>query len=435
VKKGGGKNMDNKSAGSFSNNKSYQIKDLFDRFLTSDSIFVDRDKLSSAFIPDYLPHREKEISDIGFPLLIALKGNVPSNINILGKPGSGKSATTKLIGNQIESRAFDADKKISFIYVNCNTAGSTYSVLKKIADEISSVDKPVRFNGFSLDVVYSRFLSLLDGKSLILIVVLDEADKLQDDRVLYLLTRVNSELKKSRLSLVLISNNVFFHESLDERVKSSLSCETIVFPAYDALQLQDILMERVKMALKPGVLDDDVIPYCAAYAAQEHGDARRALDMLRVAIDIAARSGLKKVSKRYVALAKNKIEFDHISETVHGLPLQSKIVLYAILLKADKRQREGVAGGVSTGEVYDGYRQLCSKTGFSVLTQRHVADLIRGLDSLGIINAPVVSGGLSGRSRNIKVSFSSDVLVKVLREDEALGDVCNVRIKNQSKLL
>jgi archaeal cell division control protein 6 len=429
------KNVDNAVAVSFSNNRSYRIKDLFDRFLTSDSIFVDRDKLSSAFIPDFLPHREKEISEIGFPLSLALKGSVPSNINILGKPGSGKSATTRLVGKQIESRAFDADKKISFVYVNCNTAGSTYSVLKKIADGISSDDEPVRFNGFPLDVVYSRFLALLDGKSLTLIVVLDEADKLQEDRVLYLLTRVNGELSKSRLSLVLISNDVFFHESLDERVKSSLGCENIVFPPYDAMQLQDILMERAKMALRPGVLDDDVIPYCAAYAAQEHGDARRALDMLRVAVDIAARSGLKKVSKRFVALAKSKIEFDHVAETVRGLPLQSKIVLYAILLRADKKERDGVAGGVSTGEVYGVYRQLCSNSGLSALTQRHVADLIGGLDSLGVINAPVVSRGRSGRSRNIKVSFSSDVLVKVLREDESLGDVCKVRIKNQSKLL
>jgi hypothetical protein len=57
------------------------------------------------------------------------------------------------------------------------------------------------------------------------------------------------------------------------------------------------------------------------------------------------------------------------------------------------------------------------------------------LDSLGVINATVVSRGRSGRSRNIKVSFSSDVLMNVLREDESLKDVCSVKVKNQSKLL
>jgi archaeal cell division control protein 6 len=78
---------------------------------------------------------------------------------------------------------------------------------------------------------------------------------------------------------------------------------------------------------------------------------------------------------------------------------------------------------------------LCSNSGLSALTQRHVADFIGRLDSLGVINATVVSRGRSGRSRNIKVSFSSDVLVKVLREDESLKDVCSVKVKNQSKLL
>jgi archaeal cell division control protein 6 len=423
------------AAGSFSNKGSYCIKDLFDRFLTSESIFIDRDMLSSAFIPDFLPHREKEMSDIVFPLSLALKGSVPSNIIIFGKPGSGKTATTKLVGRQIESRAFDSDKKISFVYVNCNASGSVYGVFKKIADEISSDGEQVRFTGFPLDVVYSRFLSLLDGKSMTLIIVLDEADKLKDDRVLYLLTRANGDLHKSRISVVLISNDIFFQDSLDERVKSSLGCENIVFPPYDAMQLQDILLERAGLALKPGVLDDDVIPYCAAYAAQQTGDARYALDLLRVSVDIAERSGSKKVSKGFVLLAKGKIEFDQVAETVRGLPLQSKIVLYSILRRVDKKERDGVAGGVNTGEVYGVYRQLCSQTGFSVLTQRHVADLIGGLDSLGVINATVVSRGRSGRSRNIKVSFSSDVLMNVLREDESLKDICSVKVKNQSKLL
>lgn len=420
----------------FNSKKFCFYKNLFDRFLNSDSIFINRDLLLSSYIPDFLPHREKEISEVGFTLSLALKGSLPSNIAIYGKPGSGKTASTKIIGSQIESKASEINRKISFVYVNCNTVKSLYSALKTISDEIiSNKDEGIVFTGHPIDVVYSKFLSLLDKKHMILIVVLDEVDKLKDDRILYLLSRINTELKNAKLSMVLISNDICFYDSLDERIKSSIGCENIIFPAYDAVELKDILMERAKISLKPGVLDDDVIPYCAANAAQEHGDARRALDLLRVSVDIAERNGSSIVTRKFVEFAKNKIEFDHVVETVRSLPLQSKIVLYSILLAFERKKRDGFYGGVNTGKVYTLYKQLCKKTGLNCLSQRYVSDIIGSLDSMGIINAPVVSRGSYGRSRQIKTSFQRDILKKILIEDKTLEEIAFVKIMNQTKII
>ncbi len=86
-----------------------------------------------------------------------------------------------------------------------------------------------------------------------------------------------------------VSNDLKFTEFLDPRVKSSLGEEELIFPPYDAEQISDILKQRAKMAYNDGVLGEMVIPLCAAFAAQEHGDARRALDLLRVSGEIAER--------------------------------------------------------------------------------------------------------------------------------------------------
>ena len=42
-----------------------------------------------------------------------------------------------------------------------------------------------------------------------------------------------------------------FKDNLDPRVKSSLSEEEVLFPPYNALQIQDILKKRSEKAFKP----------------------------------------------------------------------------------------------------------------------------------------------------------------------------------------
>ena len=411
-------------------------KDIFGHLLRNDGIFVNRGAMRPSYMPDILPHREKEIGDIASILVPALRGETPSNIFVYGKTGTGKTAVTKFVGRELVRKGEELGRKVNFVYINCEVVDTQYRLLQNIANHfINDWSERIPFTGWPTDEVYSKLRSMIDKNGGVTIIILDEIDKLKGDDALYNLSRINGYLYNAKVSLVGISNDLKFTEFLDPRVKSSLGEENLIFPPYDASELQDILKQRVDIALKPGVLDDDVIPLCSALAAQEHGDARRALDLLRIAAELAEREGSPKVTKRYVRLAQNKIEVDRITEVVRTLPPHSKLILLAILLQEKYDKANGSIGIITTGEVFDIYKELCKKIRTDVLTQRRVADLISELDMLGIITARVISKGRYGRTREIKLSSSANEIMKILREDELFEDLSKYKIQGQTRLI
>jgi cell division control protein 6 len=232
-----------------------------------------------------------------------------------------------------------------------------------------------------------------------------------------------------------LSNDLKYTEFLDPRVKSSLGEENIIFPPYDAGELQDILKQRVEIAFKPDSIDSDVIPLCSALAAQEHGDARRALDLLRMSAELAERSKSPRITKKHVRLAQNKIEIDRILEVIRTLPTQSKLVLLAILLQEQHNKKTSTNVAITTGEVYEIYKNLSKKARTDKISQRRAADLISELDMLGVITARVISKGRYGRTRDIKVSSSLDDILDILKEDEVFEELSNYKVQGQTRLL
>ncbi|MDY6780026.1 MAG: cell division control protein Cdc6, partial [Halobacteria archaeon] len=216
---------------------------------------------------------------------------------------------------------------------------------------------------------------------------------------------------------------------LDPRVKSSLGEEEIVFPPYNANQLRDILEQRAEIAFEDDVLTNDVIPLCAAFAAKEHGDARRALDLLRTTAEIAERSKDTSITEEHVREAQEQIELDRVVEVVRTLPTQSKLVLYSIISLAERGNDK-----MNTGEVYRTYKRLCSSIDIDVLTQRRVTDLISELDMLGMVNSVVVSKGRYGRTREISVNVPRNEPKDVILDDPRLEQIENVDPTPQSRL-
>ncbi|SEW26006.1 Cdc6/Cdc18 family protein [Natrinema salifodinae] len=283
----------------------------------------------------------------------------------------------------------------------------------------------VPMTGWPTDRVYSVFFDAVDYDERVVVIMLDEIDKLVEksgDDTLYNLSRMNSELENSRVSIIGISNDLKFTDFLDPRVKSSLGEEEIVFPPYDANQLRDILEHRSEVAFKGSALSEDVIPLCAAFAAQEHGDARRALDLLRTAGELAERSQSETIVEEHVRQAQDKIELDRVVEVVRTLPTQSKLVLFAIILL----EKNGVHS-INTGEVFNIYKRLCEEIDADVLTQRRVTDLISELDMLGIVNAVVVSKGRYGRTKEISLSVPLEETEAVLLSDSRLSDIDDIQ--------
>ncbi|HHH79543.1 MAG TPA: ORC1-type DNA replication protein [Thermoplasmatales archaeon] len=410
--------------------------DVFGSLMEKNSLFINRDVLRPTYMPEVLPHREKEITNLAEVFLPALRGESPSNVFIYGKTGTGKTAVAKYVGNQLVKKGEEMNKKVHFTYINCEVVDTHYRLLQNIANHfIDTWADRIPFTGWPTDEVYARLTKVIDDVGGVVIVVLDEIDKLKGDEALYTLSRIDGDLKNSKVSLVGISNDLKFTEFLDPRVKSSLGEENMVFYPYDARELQDILEHRAQLALKPDALSPSVIPLCAAIAAQEHGDARRALDLLRISAELAEREHAGKITEKHIRKALHKIELDHISEVIRTLPLQSKILLLATIKEEREKKNAGLKTALTTGEVYDTYKMLCKKVKLESLTQRRVADLISELDMLGIITARVISKGRYGRTREIQTSTSTSEMLKVLQEDETVKPLLHFRGAEQTRLM
>jgi len=391
------------------------LDSVFDRFLKGSKIFKDREVLRNDYVPERLPHRELQIRGFGEMVTPALKGSRCSNIFIYGKTGTGKTAVAKYVLNKLVQKARELGAPIKVCYANCRLSGTEYRILSSICE---TVGVKVPFTGLALGEVFDRFKIGLRSHKLLLIVVLDEIDALVKDRgdvLLYELTRINENLDGSKTSIIGISNDLRFKEFLDPRVLSSLSEEEIVFNSYDADELQDILSERANAAFFEGVLHDGAVGLCAALAAAEHGDARRALDMLRVAGELAEREGSDKITETQIRLAEKRIEHDRILEALANLPLHSKLVLCSVyLLEKAKVNR-------ATGDIYEIYCELCEQSGLTLLTQRRVSGLINELDVMGLLTTRIVNMGRYGRTKKIRLSINRGFIKKMFANDERLS--------------
>jgi len=393
-----------------------KLSKFFEEYLSKEPLFINKKILQSSYTPENISHRNDQIKQLAKVLAPALRMEKPSNVFIYGKTGSGKTCVSRYVVNEIYETCKKNELNINIYYLNCKmkkVADTEYRLIAELARGFGAV---VPATGLPTEEVYKIFIETLENKSQLVILILDEIDQLVrkiGDGILYNLTRLNSELKNCEMSFIGISNDLTFTENLDPRVKSSLSEEELVFPPYNAIQLQDILRDRAKFAFRAGVMEEGVIEKCSAYAAREHGDARRALELLRVAGELAERDNSLKVSIKYIDEAENKIERDRILDIIKTQPKQQQLTTYSILEFYNKGKK------IFTGEIYEYYLGLCKQVGLKPLTQRRVSDIIAELDMLGIINAKVVSKGRYGRTREIQVLIPSSNLLKI---EEALKE-------------
>jgi len=392
------------------------LEDIIDELIKkrgfASKVFRNREVLHPDYIPDTLPHRENEIRKLAEHLLVSAQGMRPSNVLIYGLTGTGKTVVAKYVVGKLKEKASTLNTKLDYAYVNTRKLDTTYRVIASIAQ---SIGLRVPHTGLAVSEVYRRYINALDSWGGLHIVILDEVDyyvKREGDDLIYKLVRANEELSKAKIVLVGITNDLNFVENLDPRVRSSMGEVEMVFPPYNAEQLSTILRQRAELAFNPGVIDDGVISYCAALAAREHGDARRALDLLRVSGEIADREGADRVTIEHVKKATLEIEEGRIYQSVITLPLHQKILLKKIVELVESR------GSTTTGEVYAAYVDSMKKMKYEPLSVRRISEIISQLDMMGLVSTEVVNRGRYGITKAIKIRKEVLPMIK-----EALKDI------------
>ncbi len=408
---------------------------IFEAALGQRSLFVDRPVFDPRHAPGSLPHRSPQIEAMVLNLVDALRGHIPSNMVLYGATGSGKTAVSRHVLSQLGEQAREVARPVNGHEVNCRHVNTRYRILQHLATGLEIAgDSAIPFTGWPADRVLGELLRRMERAGGVHVIVLDEVDHLEGEAgnsLLYDLTSMNTLLREARCSLIGISNDLRFVETLPASVRSRLSQEDIVFDPYDSAQIRDILTERARRGLRNNVLDEGVLRLCAALAAQEHGDARRALDLLRVSVQKAEQGGTDFVTVAHVRAAQRQLEFDQVAAVIRTLPLHQKLVLLSILIN----ERNGLQA-VSTGLICDTYRQATKHVSVDPLTDRRISSLINDLDHLGLATARNVSLGRRGRTKLVvsRIPPGVDAMRVMIGAEPMVADAAEARYRLQGAL-
>lgn len=395
------------------------IDRLLDAVESGKSIIKNRDILHFTYIPDVIYHRDEEQEKVTQSLLPILKQARPSNLLVYGKPGTGKTLVVRKVLLKIQSRVEKSNFPIKLSYVNSKEETTLYGLLVSFGRQLGLSEKNLPVTGLAISEVFKRILNAINNQHLNTVLVIDEIDFLAHlvsktgNDILYQLTRANERLKQGSLTLVGISNDLTFKERLDPRVLSTLGEEEIIFTNYAVEQIRKILDERIKIAFLNDVVDPAALNLCAAMAGREHGDARRAIDLLRVAGEIAERQQSETVKEEHVRIASQKMEEDKEVTALKSYPLHEKLLIIAVMK----------ASGLSTGEIFSAYKNLCKAIRQKELTQRRVTQMLGEIEMSGIISGKIVHQGIHGRTKKFTLTVSPETVKDTFKNEVTLEDI------------
>ena len=395
------------------------IDRLLDAAESGKSIIKNRDILHFTYVPKIILHRDSEQEQVTQSLIPILKQSRPSNLLVYGKPGTGKTLVVKKVISKIQERVEQSKFPIKLVYSNSKEETTLYGLLVSLGRQLGLDEKELPTTGLAISEVFKRLLHKIDEGKLNAIFVIDEIDYLAQlvaktgKDILYQLTRANERLKQGSLTLVGISNDLTFKERLDPRVISSLGEEEVVFTNYNVEQIKKILEERINEAFVENSVEESALNLCAALAGGEHGDARRAIDLLRVAGEIAERQQSDKVTTKNVEQARQKIEENKEETSLVAFPLHEKLIILAIMK----------ANGSSTGEIYSSYKNLCKVVGRDELSNRRITQMLSEIELSGIITGRLIHQGIHGRTKKYKLEISSEMVKKAFKDELTLKDI------------
>ncbi|WP_231190305.1 AAA family ATPase [Haladaptatus sp. DYF46] len=377
--------------------------------LTEATIFQNRDALSDDYIPDEIVGRDEKKEEYMHALLPVYNGENPDNIFLYGQNGVGKTAVTHWVLGQLQlSDNIETDLEV--IHLNCEGVNTSYQLAIELTNRlISQSENYLPTTGYPESKVYSELFSELDALEGTALIVLDEIDHVDNiNTFLYKTTRARSygDLSNTRLGLIGISTDTAFGENLSSDVRSSLRERVIEFPPYDAGQLEQVLRQRVELAFYDDVVTNSTITYVAALGARNSGDARMALDLIRIAGDFARERDLETVTEDLVDEAMEEYETQRSMSVLTDLPENIKLNCYAFAILEEQGNEE-----ITSAQAYDLYCELAHICGHDPVSERRARDYYSRLNDLNIIDSTTDHDETGGQYKVHVLNYTpSDVL-------------------------
>lgn len=431
-------------AGETTGDAPQSIEDMLLEFDEQQGLIRDRSLLDPNFVveEDRIVGRDEQLQEVTKMLRVALGDNRPPNLFLYGPSGTGKSLITKAVCNNISRICESRDISFGTIEVNCqdlDTLGvAVYELAQQAAAE-AGVDVQVPKHGVATKEKWDELYRIVNENFDSAVFVLDELDMLvgrrdkQDpafSRLLYQLSRAGADDELDAfISVVAISNDTKMMDSVGSRAISSFTPEDVHFDDYDADELKAILRRR-QDAFHDDVVDDDVIPLAAAFAAQTHGDARKAIDLMRVAGELAEREGDGRVREEHVRAAQQKVEKNRVLEVVRGISTQKKLCLYATAAVA--AQTEAGTARSTTG--YRVYQYLTEAIDADQYHQETYVNKMKELTTYSLVDFERRSHGpSSGMFLEFQFGERPATILETLREDSRIEMVSKSEVESVVK--
>ena len=328
--------------------------------MEGNQIIRDARVFTEHFIPRLISHRDPQLKAIRDALSGIINEQPPRNVFFYGNTGTGKTSVAKYVTEELSSHS----SSILRSYVNCWLYPSRFKILYTILQDFGKLLN-VHRKGTPTDELFD----ILERKARenFCVIILDEADQMEDGKILYDLMGLPNA------GLVLISNSETAFYRMDSRVRSRLSsADNIEFPRYNKDELLEILKNRVEWGLIPGVIKNAQLERISGLS---DGDARVAINILRIVSEEAERDGEEKIKDSYIERALQKALKKDSTELLDSLNPHQK-VLYDII-------KEGKE--VRPFDLYESYKNKCKEKGLETIVERTIRKYLEKMVRLGLV--------------------------------------------------
>lgn len=375
--------------------------DIFEDLLNKPSIFKDERKLDINFIPDKLPHRNKELSLLSqlFLTLLTNPNEISRKILVTGKTGIGKTVTVKHFGEMLIKAAKKKEISINYIHVNCRKERTSYKVMIKI---LRSINKNFPKRGYSPQDLLEIINDFLNIHNLHILIILDELNYLinNDNDLIYSLTRLNDDSFNApqRVSIIGIIRDVSCINNLDNSTLSTLQRNIIKFEKYTSEQIFDILKYRVEISLKKNVLTDELIEMISDIVSM-NGDIRYGLNLIWKAGKIAENKNLQFISSDCIRLANQDMVPFSTLDILKDMTSQKLIFLLAIILHLKSNKENSV----TFLEILKSYLIICENAGLRPRSYSQLWNYLQEYKKEKLISVKLQSKSIRGRKALIEI--------------------------------